>query len=113
MGFSMGGIGAWECAIDYPEWFAAAVPIAGAGDRAFDCSTLAGRVPVWVFNGDADTVTRLVDAERSVAALKAAGGDVRLTVFKGADHGASQNGTFNTAELWDWLQAQRRHTTAP
>lgn len=70
-------------------------------------------MPVWVFNGDADTVTRLVDAERSVAALKAAGGDVRLTVIEGGDHGASQNGTFNTRELWDWLQAQRRRTHAP
>ncbi len=113
MGFSMGGMGTWECAVDYPEWFAAAVPIGGRAYRAHDCGVLAGRLPVWVFNGDADMTTTLADAERAVQALKAAGGDVRLTVLPGADHGASQNGTFNTPGLWEWVLAQRRRAPTP
>ncbi|NLF39397.1 prolyl oligopeptidase family serine peptidase [bacterium] len=112
MGFSMGGMGTWECAVDHPERFAAAVPIGGRGGRARDCAVLVGRVPVWVFNGDADTTTTLADAERGVNALKAAGGDVRLTVLPGATHGDSQNGTFSTPGLWDWVLERRRVTPA-
>lgn len=107
MGFSMGGIGTWDCATELPGRWAAAVPIGGRGYRAAEVARL-GRLPVWAFNGDADPVTTLADARSACDALQAAGGDVRLTVLPGVDHGGSQNGTFATPGLWEWLAERRR-----
>ena len=107
MGFSMGGMGTWSCAVDLPERWAAAVPIGGRGDRRAEVARL-GKLPVWAFNGDADSTTTLVDAQGAVDALRTAGGDVRLTVLPGVDHGGSQNGTFSTPGLWEWLAERRR-----
>lgn len=107
MGFSMGGAGTWDCTVDLPGRWAAAVPIGGSGRRSAEMAR-AVRVPAWVFNGDADSTTTLADAQVAVDALRAAGGDVRLTVLPGIDHGGSQNATFNTPGLWEWLAERRR-----
>ena len=111
MGFSMGGMGTWRTVTQYPERFAAAVPIGGRGDFAY----LAHRVknlPTWVINGDADRSTTLEAAMQIVNALKAIDADVRLTVLPGVGHGGSQNGCFETPGIWEWLEAQnlnKRH----
>jgi predicted esterase len=107
MGFSMGGMGTWDCTVDLPGRWAAAVPIGGRGGRSAEMSR-AVQVPAWVFNGDADGTTTLADAQVAVDALRAAGGDVRLTVLPGIDHGGSQNATFATPGLWEWLAERRR-----
>jgi predicted peptidase len=107
MGFSMGAIGTWDCATELPGRWAAAVPIGGRAYRAAEMARL-GRLPVWSFNGDADPVTTLDDARVAVEALRAAGGDVRLTVMPGIDHGGSQDAAFATPGLWEWLAGQRR-----
>ena len=107
MGFSMGGMGTWRCVTRYPDRWAAAVPIGGRGSYAY----LAERVkdkPIWVFNGDADRTTTLEQAMVIVDALKAINGDVRLTVFPGIGHGGSQNHTFETEGIWEWLEQQNR-----
>ncbi len=111
MGFSMGGFGTWDCIVDHPERFAGAVPIGGRGFHASDVAGIAGRLPVWVFNGDKDNSTTLEDAQVVVRTLQAAGGEVRLTVLPGADHGASQAATYATPGLWDWVLQRRRGTT--
>ncbi|MCW8132896.1 MAG: prolyl oligopeptidase family serine peptidase [Planctomycetota bacterium] len=107
MGFSMGGMGTWACACDYPDRWAAAVPLGGRGDRAGEVDRVK-TLPVWVFNGDRDTTTTLADAEKIVNALKAIQGNVKLTVLKDAGHGETQNGAFETEGLWEWLGAQKR-----
>ena len=107
MGFSMGGIGTWDCAVDYPERWAAAVPLGGRGYRAAEVERVKG-LPMWVFNGDVDNSTTLEDAQKVVSALQAVQGTVTFTVLPGADHGATQNGAFTTPGLWEWLAAQKR-----
>ena len=111
MGFSMGGIGTWNCVVDHPERFAGAVPLGGRGYRSGDVSAIAGTVPVWAFNGDVDTATTLTDARLATDALKAAGGDVRLTVLTGAGHLTTQEEAFNTPGLWDWVLERKRVTS--
>lgn len=107
MGFSMGGMGTWNVATEHAERFAAAVPIACRDGRPDQMHRL-GQLPVWIFNGDSDRTTTLDAAQRGEAALKAAGGNVRLTVLPDTGHGGSQNGTFATPGLWEWLAEQRR-----
>jgi predicted peptidase len=42
-----------------------------------------------------------------VAALKAAGGNARLTMYPDANHD-SWTATYNNQEMWDWMLAQSR-----
>lgn len=107
IGSSMGGFGTWRVAAFEPERFAAIVPICGGGNSEH-ANRLTG-LPIWAFHGDADTVVPLKASTEMVEAVRAAGGNPKLTIFKQAGHGITEM-TFAKAELWDWLLAQRRET---
>ncbi len=107
MGFSMGGMGSWNCAVDHPERWSCVVPLGGRGDRSDEAARVVG-LPVWSFNGDIDTSTTLADARHMVDAIRAAGGDPRFTVLQGVDHGGTQHASFSTSGLWEWIAQQRR-----
>jgi predicted peptidase len=104
-GMSMGGYGCWAMAAEYPELFAAIVPLCGGGDPR-----KAARfkdVPIWAFQGAKDD---LVPAERSremVEALRRIGGRVRYTEFPDADHNC-WTPAYTRPELYDWLLQQVR-----
>jgi predicted peptidase len=104
-GASMGGSGTWRLAAEHPERFAAIVPVCGRGDPA-DAPKLA-RLPIWVFQGAKDPVVRLAGTEAMVEAVKAAGGNVKFTVYPDAAHDAWTE-TYNNPELYQWLLAQKR-----
>ena len=95
MGFSMGGMGTWNTISEYADMFAAAVPLAPRSGRPDQMHRL-GKLPVWIFNGDIDWTTTIEDALKGEAALKAAGGDVRLTTLPFAGHGQTMHGAWNT-----------------
>jgi len=83
-GLSMGGYGTWTLASKYPRRFAAIVPICGGGKRY-----LAWRlkdVPVWAFHGAKDKVVPVSESRQMVEAIKARGGEARLTVYPEAGH---------------------------
>ena len=48
-GLSMGGYGTWEAIERWPDYFAAAAPIAGAGDPAKAAELV--NLPIWDFHG--------------------------------------------------------------
>jgi predicted esterase len=108
VGNSMGGNGTWELAAHSPERFAAIAPICGRGDPS-----LAGRlkgVPTWAFHGADDRIVPLEQSERMIAALKAAGGDARLTVYPGVGHDA-WTPTFANPKFYEWLLQHKRGAT--
>ena len=104
-GLSMGGYGSWALAAEYPERFAAVAPICGGGNRimAFRLKD----VPVWAFHGAKDNVVPLKQSEEMVNAIKARGGDTRLTVYPNAGHD-SWTKTYNNKELYDWFLEHRK-----
>lgn len=104
-GISMGGYGTWALAAASPDRFAAIAPICGGGNPA-DAPKLKG-VPAWVFHGARDSVVPLARSEEMVEALKAAGGNVKFTVYPDADHD-SWTVTYDNPELYEWLLSQRR-----
>lgn len=53
-GLSMGGFGAWELAVKYPNKFAAIVPICGGGNPVL--VNRIGHIPIWVFHGAKDNI---------------------------------------------------------
>lgn len=110
-GVSMGGFGAWHLAAKFPGKFAALVPICGgstlmAADRFTPIARGVGKTPVWVFHGADDRVVPVSESRGIVAALKAAGGDVRYNEYAGVGHNVWLN-VLGEPELLPWLLAQR------
>lgn len=108
-GLSMGGTGTWGFAAAYPERAAAIVPVCG-GDGWFsgDDSLCALKdTPTWTFHGALDQVIPLAETARMVRALKACGGNVRLTVYPDVEHN-SWNNAYAEPELYTWLLEQHR-----
>jgi predicted peptidase len=110
-GLSMGGFGTWEFALRYPWRFAAIVPIAGGYKHQSNAipETICDLkdLPVWVFHGARDTTVVPGQSEDMVDALRACGGNVRLTLYPDADHGASWTRAYADPELYKWLLQQK------
>jgi predicted peptidase len=103
-GLSMGGYGTWALASKYPDHFAAAVPICGGGMRIMAYGLK--DVPIWAFHGGKDPVVPVEESREMVAAVKARGGNAKLTVYPEANHD-SWTETYNNPELYEWLLKHR------
>lgn len=104
-GQSMGGVGTWGLIAAHPDRFAAAAPVCGFWAPA-DAPTIKS-VPVWAFHGADDPTVPVAGSRDMIAALKAAGAEPKYTEYPGVGHG-SWTQAYATAELWEWLFAQRR-----
>ena len=131
-GYSMGGYGTWQTALNYPGKFAALVPIAGgilpnwpvsekdraalspkvraalgAADPYKAFAEVVGNTPVWIFHGATDDVVPPEGARKLAEALKAGGStNVNFTEFAGVGHGSLTN-ALTEAALYEWLPRQR------
>ena len=105
VGNSMGGYATWQMAMSMPHTFAAAVPICGGGMTwaAFRIK----ETPVWAFHGAKDKTVPCYESEHMVEALRAAGGNVKFTVYPEAWHDA-WTPTFEDPAMWQWLLSQKR-----
>ena len=121
-GLSMGGSGAWYLAYEHPRRFAALVPICGwvakiDGESASVTTSAEspyralaerlGRLPVWIYHGDSDTVVPVEESRKAFAALKEAGGEVRYTEIRGGNHNA-WDAAYQSEQLPAWLLKMRR-----
>ena len=106
-GLSMGGYGAWELAMRYPEYFAAIAPICGGGNPR-NVGKLKN-IPTWVFHGAKDTAVPEAASAILVDALKAAGGNVKYTVLPEGGHIDSWVYAYDSKTgLFDWFLQQRK-----
>ena len=112
-GLSRGAFGAWQMAMQYPERFAAVVPIAGGGIPNY-VNRIGPDVPVWVFHGAKDDVIPLSASVEMVEALQTlerereeGEREVRLTVYPDVAHDSWVN-AYNDPALYEWLLQQSR-----
>ena len=109
-GLSMGGFGSWQLGCSHPERFAAVAPICGGGmfGHGFPARVvdLVG-VPVWAFHGARDNVVPITATVELVDRLKAAGGNVRLTVFPDAEHNSWAR-VYAGEALYEWFLSNSR-----
>jgi predicted esterase len=103
-GFSMGAGGAWRFGGAHPERFAAIAALAGV-EEVGSVKGLA-RVPVWVFHGTDDEATPASASEAMVAALRGAGGNVRLELLPGRRHDIVD--VYERKDLYTWFLTHRR-----
>ncbi|WKN46215.1 PKD domain-containing protein [Tunicatimonas pelagia] len=115
-GFSSGGIGAYEYAVNYPENTTAIIPISSRGDHLDLCNM--NGVPVWAFANKNDQVVNSQYSISTVKTLNACGSEykAKITVYPEGGHDAwtktydsSGMGTENPAydafdsNIYDWL----------
>lgn len=105
IGYSRGAFGAWALAEQFPQRFAAVVPIAGGGNRHY-LSRTNEKAAFWAFHGTDDDVIPLSDSVVLYERLKALKRNVRLSVLEGVDHSAVEAAVLNDGKLWDWLLDQ-------
>ena len=103
-GVSMGGYGTWELALTQPNRFAAIVPICGGGRPWM--ARLIAHMPVWAFHGAKDKAVNPRESEEMVAAINAAGGAAKLTIYPDATHD-SWSRTYDNPEVFEWMLQQQ------
>jgi predicted peptidase len=111
LGVSMGGYGVWHFAANYPNKCAALVSICGGsplthGDRFTPIAEKIGKTPAWLFHGAEDKVVQVSESRSMVAAIKANGGNVKYSEYKGVGHNVWLN-AFAEKDLIPWLLAQK------
>ena len=104
-GLSLGGYGTFIYGGKNADRFSAFMPICGGGNPE-DAQALA-KTPMWVFHGADDSVVPVAQSERMVEAIKAAGGNVRFTVYPGTNHNSWDKAYAEKGSI-EWLIGQRR-----
>jgi predicted peptidase len=130
-GYSMGGFGAWQTAITYPDKFAAIIPVAGGVEPIGEPSerertllskqvTAVASAPdvfaayadvlkdkaIWIVHGEKDESIPVEQARKMAAALKSAGNTrVVYNELPGVGHG-SVVPAFSNPKLFEWLEDQ-------
>ena len=108
-GLSMGGAGTWSLVTEYPDLFAAAIPICGRERMELDYPERLKKIthlPVWCFHGDADPVVPVESSIYLTEHLREYGGNPKLTIYEGVDHD-SWTQTYANPEIYDWLLKHR------
>ncbi len=99
-GLSQGGHGTWTIGAKHPDMFAALAPVCGWSDTS-TASTLKP-LPIWCFHGEADPTVKVEKSHEMVDAVKAAGGDVKLTTYPGVGHNSWDN-AYGKEDLGAWF----------
>jgi len=110
-GVSQGGFGVWTLNKEYPDLFAAMVPICGGGDPAF--ASRFKTKPIWAFHAANDPIICVNYTRNMIQAIKLAGGKPRYTEYpagtfiKPVEH-FSWVLAYQDAEMRDWLFQQKQ-----
>lgn len=99
-GLSMGGFGTWAIAAEHPGRFRVLAPVCGGGEP--QRAALLARTPIWCWHGAADTAVPAARSREMVAAVQAAGGEVRYTEVEHIGHN-SWDSAYASPELIRWL----------
>lgn len=106
-GISLGGFGAWEYALRYPDRFAAVAPIAGG--YIFSSEEVPGDIcklkdlPIWAFHGEADTQVQPYQSQVLVDAIQQCGGDIKFTLYPETDHQSTWLKAYDDPALYEWF----------
>jgi len=101
VGLSMGGMGTFEMVYQYPNLFAAAMPICGGGDVSkYDSRIL--KTSFWIFHGTKDPVVDVKTSREMVDRLKKLKAEVKYTEYPEALHNSWDN-AFVEPEFLKWM----------
>lgn len=108
-GLSMGGYGAWNLGLAYPERFAAIAPMCGGGQMIDPIVTRNDKpdtflsLPIWAFHCQGDPTVPVDESIRMINALKKLGcTNVNLTVYPRNEHDCWTE-AYQNPELYHWF----------
>jgi predicted peptidase len=104
-GHSMGGAGTWHALAQWPDLFAAGVPVCGRADLATLPKLV--KTPIWTFHGELDEIEPVETSRRIVAELRRLGGHPLYTEYPGVAHNVFM-WAYTEPALVEWLFAQHR-----
>ncbi len=104
-GLSMGGYGTYDAIMRYPDLFAAAVPVCGAGDVSRAASI--AHIPIWIFHGADDISVSPKYSLDMFSALIKAGARPGFTQYPEVGH-FSWLGAYADPLMLEWLFRQRK-----
>ena len=104
-GQSLGGFGTFAIVAEFPQLFAAGVPLCGGADESKVLSII--KTPLWVFHGEKDEAVPVDFSRRIVAAIRTAKGRVKYTEYAGEGHNIWLK-VVKDPELLSWLFAQHK-----
>lgn len=108
-GLSRGGYGTLDWALANPERFAAIAPVAGRSDVPRAC--ILKDMPTWFFHGDRDDVVDPRGSFDMQRAIRACGGQPRLSIYPDLGHN-SWDPAYDDPALYLWFLKQRRPAPA-
>lgn len=108
-GGSMGGTGTWGMLSAYPNFFAAAMPVAANPSKTVVENV--ATTPAYTVMGTADAIMKVETAASFVEELKALDDDVRMDVEEGWTHETTCIQSYTTARL-EWVFSHRRGTSS-
>ncbi len=106
MGHSMGAIGTWSLAEQYPDQWAALGPIAGMGNPA--ATEVFKHIPQIVVHGTADNTVPVAGSRAMVDALKLHEANVTYIEVPGGGH--TNIAPMNMSKIFDFFDAHRRES---
>ena len=104
-GLSMGGFGTFELLWRRPGFFAAAIPICGAGNPE-KTSNYKANFPMWIFHGEKDPVIPVANSRLIYETMKKTNNKVLYTEYPGIGHN-SWVSAFAEPTLLPWLFKQK------
>ncbi len=104
-GLSMGGFGTYDAISRYPNVFAAAVPVCGAGDPK-QAAKFAD-IPMWIFHGALDDAVSPAYSRDMLMALSEAGASPGYTQYPAVGHFA-WIAAYSDPMMMQWLFRQRK-----
>lgn len=106
-GLSQGGMGVLDLIARYPERFAAAFSICGAG-KPKTAELFANKVSLWLFHGADDDVIPVGFSRDYFKRLQKAKTNVRFTEYKNTKHD-SWTQAFNEPNLLKWIFSKKKN----
>ncbi len=108
-GLSMGGMGTWDYIGQYPNMYAAAIPMSGSGTTSL--APRMTQIPIWNFHAANDGTVNVSGSRTMIDAVRRAGGNAAYTEYASGGHGI-WTPAYNTPILMNWVYAQRRGTNS-
>jgi len=104
-GLSMGGYGTYDAIERYPNLFAAALPVCGAGDTSM--VNVIKHIPIWIVHGAEDPAVNSLYSLHMFGALTRAGAHPGFTQYPEVGH-FSWLGAYSDPRIMEWMFRQHK-----
>jgi predicted peptidase len=105
-GLSMGAVGTYALVAEYPDMFAAAIAIAGYGEK--ENAYRMAKVDWKIFAGLKDVVVPATESQVMADALEMSGANVSLIIYPNATHIDTWVNAFAEPDFFSWSFSRRR-----